>query len=580
MEKPTVGTLVSKAKGKNRRRYWYYVESARVDGEPRIVRQDYLGSAEKVARAVNNGISPVPASATARAWGLPGALWLAARDSGVWDCLCELWPLPRRHAPGLPHYLLLAAIQRICKPGPKTEVQQWYAHTVLSSIWKFSPKRFTSQAFWDAFTRVKLALPFPENDLDRAQLQIARLWRQQHLVGDSILAYDATNFYTYIDSKNEHCTLAQRGRNKQKRHDLKQVGLAYAMDGASGLGLFHHTYPGNRPDVEEFSVSLPRITELLERIDIPRSQITLVFDKGGIDLANALELDRTGMGWIAAVPWSQVPPEVASMPADRLRPCSHRLPGIRACALDELVYGRDRRCVLQHSSVFEAEQLHSLMNDVAKACGKLRALAREAADPHRRRRSRSQLDKRIAGILAGQWLKDIIGVNTQPLSEDQWAIQFSVDNAALSHLINHRLGRTLLVTSRPEWTPERVVVAYHDQGLIERQFRSLKDGEGCSWGPMFVWTDDKIKVHSFYCMLGLSLLNWLHLRSSRANLALSMEQMIHQLAGLQEIVLIYPAPNTPGPNPTSKVDTRETLDQIQLIKLFGLERLHGRTGRG
>jgi hypothetical protein len=31
--------------------------------------------------------------------------------------------------------MLLAAIHRICQPGPKTEVAGWYDRTILRSLW-------------------------------------------------------------------------------------------------------------------------------------------------------------------------------------------------------------------------------------------------------------------------------------------------------------------------------------------------------------------------------------------------------------------------------------------------------------
>jgi hypothetical protein len=42
-----MASLIAKKKGNQL--YYYVVESARVDGQPRIVHQCYLGSAEKVA---------------------------------------------------------------------------------------------------------------------------------------------------------------------------------------------------------------------------------------------------------------------------------------------------------------------------------------------------------------------------------------------------------------------------------------------------------------------------------------------------------------------------------------------------
>jgi hypothetical protein len=124
------------AKLKKNKRYYYVVESARVNGQPRIVHQTYLGSAEKVAALVKDRTAPVPVSASFLELGLPGALWLAAQDTGVFRVLHSFWPEPRS-GPSPAHYLLLAAIHRICRPGPKTEVADWYRKTVLFPSWGF-----------------------------------------------------------------------------------------------------------------------------------------------------------------------------------------------------------------------------------------------------------------------------------------------------------------------------------------------------------------------------------------------------------------------------------------------------------
>src|SRR5436309_6736099 len=88
-----MASLIKKKKGN--RLYYYLVESARVDGQPRIVHQAYLGTAEKLAELVQQKSAPVPLSATLRDFGLPGALWLAAKQSGLWPLLESLWPAPR-----------------------------------------------------------------------------------------------------------------------------------------------------------------------------------------------------------------------------------------------------------------------------------------------------------------------------------------------------------------------------------------------------------------------------------------------------------------------------------------------------
>jgi transposase len=112
------------------------------------------------------------------------------------------------------------------------------------------------------------------------------------------LAYDTTNFYTYIASTNQRNQLAQRGHNKQGRHNLRQVGLSYVLDGENGLSLCHHVYPGNVADVEEFPTALARITRMLDQNQIARNTVTLVLDKGSAARANTVALEEAGLGWI------------------------------------------------------------------------------------------------------------------------------------------------------------------------------------------------------------------------------------------------------------------------------------------
>src|SRR5260221_4741042 len=87
---PCMASLVAKKKGN--KLYYYVVESARVDGKPRIVQQTYLGTADRLADLLKERTAPVPVSATTRDFGLPGAIWLAARRCGVWDVFKSMWP--------------------------------------------------------------------------------------------------------------------------------------------------------------------------------------------------------------------------------------------------------------------------------------------------------------------------------------------------------------------------------------------------------------------------------------------------------------------------------------------------------
>jgi transposase len=557
--------------------YYYVVESARVDGKPRIVHQTYLGTAESVARLVQDRTAPVPLSATTVEFGLPGALWLAAEKSGVFALLQSLWPKPRS-GPSPAHYLLLAAIHRICQPGPKTEVADWYRNSILSSLWGFAPERFRSQDFWDCFDSIATGESLPagkRDELEEAQLRLLGLWKEKQLVTRRLLAYDTTNFYTYIASNNQRNSLAQRGHNKQGRHNLRQVGLSYVLDGDNGLSLCHHLYRGNVADAEEFPEALHRIVTLLERNQIAPDTVTLVLDKGSAALANTLELEQAGVGWISALPWTQAPVEFRS--SRQLTPLSSQQPGVSAAAETMVVHGKEYRCVVKYSAPFAGEQLHSLTTSLSKAMQSMRRLARELATSAASFTERG-LHSRIARWLSPQFVGELIGYTLEQ-RDGRWHLQFDFDHQALERLMAQRLGRTVLLTNRFDWTAEQVITAYSGQQHIEQVFRGLKDGDWLGWGPMYHWTDQKIRVHAFYCMLGISLLQYVRRQAVEAWPGLSTEELLEQLRQIQKYTLLYPPQGEKGPNRVATVLSKQTLTQQRLTQVLGLDQL-GSTQRG
>jgi transposase len=566
-----MASLVAKKKANTL--YYYVVESARVNGKPRIVHQTYLGTAERVAALVKDRTAPLPLSATSIDYGLPGALWLAAQNSGVFPLLESLWPKPRS-GPSTAHYLLVAAMHRICQPGPKTEVADWYSRSVLHSLWGFPPERFSSQAFWDCFDQIRTAGAEPlsgEDQLEEAQLRLLGVWKEKQLVGRRLLAYDTTNFYTYIASTNDRADLAQRGHNKQGRHNLRQVGLSYVLDGDNGLSLCHHLYPGNVADAEELPVALSRIVALLDRQQIARDSVTLVLDKGSAALANTLELEQAGVGWISALPWNQAPAELRERDTAQLPALSSEQPGVQAAAEKMVVHGKEYLCVVKYSASFASEQLHSLTTTLSKTMQSLRRLSTELSKPAART-TEQKLRNKITRWLSAQFVSELVRYQLEQ-REGRWQLQFDFDHNALQRLLAHRLGRTVLLTNRLDWTAEQVVAGYSGQQHIERVFRGLKDGDWLGWGPMYHWTDQKIRVHAFYCMLGISLLQYIRKQADSAWPGLTIEQLLEQLQQIQQYTLLYPPQGDKGPNRVATILSKQTLVQQRLAQELGLDQL-------
>ena len=78
---------------------------------------------------------------------------------------------------------------------------------------------------------------------------------------------------------------------------------------------------------------------------------------------------------------------------------------------------------------------------------------------------------------------------------------------------------------------------------------------------------------AFYCMLGISLLKYIHKQSQSAWPGLTMEQMLDELRQIQQFVLLYPPQGEKGPQRAAVVRSKQTLPQQTLAKMLGLDDL-------
>jgi transposase len=111
------------------------------------------------------------------------------------------------------------------------------------------------------------------------------------------------------------------------------------------------------------------------------------------------------------------------------------------------------------------------------------------------------------------------------------------------------------------------------QQRIERVFRGLKEGDWLRWGPMYHWTDSKIRVHTFSCLLGISLLQSIHKQAQAAWPGISMEKLIDELRQIQQYQLLYPAQGSKGPGRVATVLSKQSVPQHLLADALGLDQI-------
>ena len=131
------------------------------------------------------------------------------------------------------------------------------------------------------------------------------------------------------------------------------------------------------------------------------------------------------------------------------------------------------------------------------------------------------------------------------------------------------IPKRILVTDHDDWTMTDIVAGYRSQSDVESGFRQLKDPHVVGFSPMFHWTDSKIRVHVFYCVLALTIAHLMRREAHHNGLNLSVLELLATLAGIQETVLLYPG--TQGRPRARRILTDTDPTQQKLYNLFRLD---------
>ena len=185
------------------------------------------------------------------------------------------------------------------------------------------------------------------------------------------------------------------------------------------------------------------------------------------------------------------------------------------------------------------------------------------------RRPRQKVEAEIEKITRNHWVRR--GVKWQLPGDDEpkdLRLTWGIDQAARTALEEEIFGKHVLITDHDDWPVPEVIAGYRSQSEAEFSFRQMKDPHVVSFSPMHHWTEHNIKVHVFTCVLALQIAHLMRRTAAQAGLHLSVRQLLAQLAGIGETVLIYPS--TGGRPKARRMTTELTSDQHQLYEIFDL----------
>ncbi len=550
--------------------YWYLREMARVGGKPKMVSERYLGTAAEIAAAIDaREAAALPERTRHLAFGDVAAAWGMLEELGVRGIIDEVTgPRPAGQPLSTGTYLALAALNRLVAPCSKAAFADWWKATAADRFTKIPAAALDHRRFWDAMHAVTL------DQLAEISQKIAVKIVRSAGVDVSSAALDMTNFATFIDTANGRAPVAQRGKAKQKRSDLRLVGLGLVVTRDGGIPLTWHAYPGDRPDVTQFPGMIDQLKTQYEQVcaaaglAAQAADMTVVFDAGQNSAANFEHLAGTGLHYIGSVPASDCP-DLTALPASvRTVVDEDRFGGLTAHDTRREVYGAQRRTILTHSPELRDSQARGFDGTtLAKAGKKLDDLAATLARG-KTRRGKDKVAAEIEAITAKPWVRRVIRWQLDGDQPRDLRLTWSTDSQARAALEEEIFGKHVLITSHHDWPVPEVVAGYRSQSEAEFSFRQMKDTRVVSFSPMHHWTEHNIRVHVFTCVLALQLAHLMRRKAAQAGLRMSVRELLRELAGISETVLIYPS--TGGRPKARRMTTELTSSQPSLHEIFGL----------
>ena len=481
-------------------KYWYIVQSKRVNGKPRPVVLEYLGKADGLLKRLRSVTDSVHLKSYSH--GAVAAMLKIASELDTPAIINKYIDSKRHYRPKKPLSngltagitLTLAAIGRVCSPTSKRGWQSWAKTTTLNYLMHRSLSKIDSQHFWDLMDALPVdKIPDVEADI------LSNVFKAYGIESDSLF-FDTTNFFTYIASTNKRSTIAKRGRNKQKRGDLRQVGLAMVVTKADMIPLFHFTYRGNMNDTQVFKETVARIKIRLKKLGLDQSKHTIIFDRGNNSKKNLSIVKELGLYYVGAL----TPYQHKKLIVDAKGGFKEITIGgssLKFYRDKKMIWGQERTVVVFISSRLKAGTIRGIYQSLEKKEKELEELRISLENKRAKKRDREELEEIVANIIKGQYIKDIIDWELKKVSPGRFKLKYFVDHKSLKE-IEDDLGFRIIMTNRHSWSTASIIEAYHGQSMIENAFKNLKNPYHLTVKPQFHWTDHSVEVHMFICVLG------------------------------------------------------------------------------
>ena len=297
---------------------------------------------------------------------------------------------------------------------------------------------------------------------DEIEKGIFKEVQKKHKSKLSMAFFDTTSLVYYGSDPKDQSDLLNHGFSKARRGDLKQIVVGVLMS-QDGIPLGHETYPGNTSDVNCFD---DIIKKAVDKYEIEK--IIFVGDRGMISLKNMSLLKKLGQEYVLGY---------------RMRTISKK----------------DR------PSIFSKVNLKSLRNSDLKY--------KEVEYKGQRlifyyNKERAVLDAQFRERILERLKEKIKSGKIKNLLENPGYLKYLDEVDGVAPKISEKkvdqdkdFDGVFVLTSNTMLSAPQVVEAYRGLWQIEQGFKQLKSE--LKLGPIYHYTDKRIRGHVFICFLAL-----------------------------------------------------------------------------
>jgi len=554
-------------KTKKGRPYLYVREIARVDGKPKVVSQVYLGSPERVA-ALASGAEESAIKLKVEEF---GALWLAdqiGRDIdlvGIVDQ--EVLKDARETGPSVGEYFLYCVWNRMSETTSKNKLSQWYGRTAVQQIRPVELGELTSQRYWEKWDRVS------EGALNKiAKIFFERLWERESPAADCLL-FDTTNYYTFMASDTPS-ELARRGKSKEGRHNLRQIGLGLLVSRDNRLPLYYSVYPGNVHDSRQFAAIMDEMFGVVCGLNKTKEKLTVVIDKGMNAEGNFSWIDEHARMHFVTTYSTYFAQELALTPLELFEPADTGKNRWLAEQEQEedlmLVYrtkgeywGKQRTVVVTYNPVTARKQAYTLDSKLEAIRQELLTMRAKVRNKEPHWRNQEAIQERYLRLCERFYVSSELYALEFSKTAEGLVMSFRKDAVAVQRK-RTLFGKNIIITDNTDGSTSEIVQASLDRWQGENRFRLSKDDALVAMRPLRHWTDSKIRCHLFSCVVAMTYVRRIELRRNAAGIHRSAEDVMEDMRHLHSVVLLKAGTRT-----AERRREIPTKTQAEVLSAFG-----------